>query len=171
MVTPQSPRWFTLSFGPFQIRPWQPGDRVAAAQLIASVLSEYGLGWEPQGADVDVVDVEGHYWQRGGEFWVIEAAGKLVGTAGYYPIEREPQAVEIRKMYLLPAVRGQGLGRHLLKQLEAAIQQAGYPVIWIETASVLEAAVRLYETSGYQPAIGVATQRCDRVYIKRLGQG
>ncbi|HEY9883346.1 MAG TPA: GNAT family N-acetyltransferase, partial [Thermosynechococcaceae cyanobacterium] len=76
--------------------------------------------------------------------------------------------VEIRKMYLLPAARGQGLGRFLLQTLEAAIATRHFEQIWIETASVLTEAVKLYETSGYQPATGVETERCDRVYLKVL---
>jgi putative acetyltransferase len=131
-------------------------------------LAEYGLGWEPTGADQDVLQVERAYQQVGGAFWVVERLGTIVGTAAYYPITRGTKAVEIRKMYLRPEVRGKGLGRWLLGQLEGAIAQANYQEIWIETASVLREAVQLYERSGYQPATGVETDRCDRVYCKRL---
>jgi putative acetyltransferase len=61
------------------------------------------------------------YLAVGGEFWVIEYQNKLVGTGGYYPIKRGENAVEIRKMYLLPSVRGLGLGKYLLQQLETAM--------------------------------------------------
>lgn len=152
----------------FLIRDWQPSDREFAGEVVAQVLAEYGLRWEPQGSDRDVVEVETSYWAIGGEFWVIEQAGILVGTAGYQPIERGINAVEIRKMYLLPSVRGKGLGKFLLTTLETAITGQGYGQIWIETASVLQAAVQLYETRGYQSTTGIETTRCDRVYIKIL---
>jgi len=152
----------------FLIRDWQPGDRESAAELIRSVLAEYGLGWEPDGADRDVLEIETYYLQTGGEFWVIEQQGKVVGTGAYYPIQRGTHAVEIRKMYLLPVARGQGLGRCLLQQLEAAIATRGFKQIWIETASALQEAVKLYESSGYEPATGVETSRCDRVYVKKV---
>lgn len=71
-------------------------------------------------------------------------------------------------MYLSPIARGQGLGRHLLTALEAAITRQGHTEIWIETASVLKEAVQLYETSGYLPASGLETSRCDRIYKKAL---
>ncbi|NJN48916.1 MAG: GNAT family N-acetyltransferase [Alkalinema sp. RL_2_19] len=157
-----------MRYRTWQIRDWQPDDRQAAADVIGTILAEYGLDWEPTGADQDVLQVEQAYQQRGGEFWVVEQAGQVVGTAAYYPIHRAPQAVEIRKMYLLPSVRGQGLGRFLLRQLEVAIAAAGYQEIWIETASVLQEAVQLYARSGYQPTTGVETARCDRIYSKRL---
>lgn len=152
----------------FWIRDWQPGDRTAAADLIRSVLGEYQLECEPEGADRDVLSVEESYWAKGGEFWVVEQQQRLVGTAAYYPVARGTDAVEIRKMYLLPEVRGQGLGRYLLQNLEEAIARRGHQQIWLETASVLFEAVKLYESSGYQPATGVETKRCDRLYTKLL---
>ncbi len=155
-----------LNYQNFAVRSWQPNDRTAAAGVIAQVLAEYGLGWEPEGADRDVLQVEEYY--QGGEFWVVTLEGKVVGTAAYYPIDRSENAVEIRKMYLLPEVRDRGLGRFLLNALESVIIQKGFAEIWIETASVLKEAVILYEKSGYDPATGVETARCDRVYVKRL---
>jgi putative acetyltransferase len=168
----------------YTIRSWQPQDRAAAAEVIRTSLAEYGLGWEPDGADRDVLQVETYYLdspgerlrQRGGEFWVIETDGSIVGTSAYQPYtdvaaktaNRGKRAVEIRKMYLVPSARGQGLGRHLLGELERAIESHGYHTIWIETASILKEAVQLYEQNGYQPATGIETPRCDRVYIKRL---
>jgi putative acetyltransferase len=163
---------FNLHKFNLQIRSWREADRESAAAVIATVLAEYGLGWEPEGADRDVLQVEECYLDRGGEFWVVERSGQIVGTAAYYPIDRPEirpgSAVEIRKMYLLPEVRGQGLGRFLLTQLETQIASRGFTDLWIETASVLKEAVILYEKSGYQPATGVETARCDRIYRKVL---
>ncbi|PZD71470.1 Acetyltransferase [Acaryochloris thomasi RCC1774] len=154
------------TFKDFVIRDWQTTDRIPASEVIRTVLTEYGLGWEPDGADIDVVEVEKHY--RLGEFWVVEHQGAVVGTAAYYPVPRGEQAVEIRKMYLQPQVRGGGLGRFLLRSLESRISEQGFRQIWVETASVLVEAVQLYETSGYKAETGVETVRCDRIYTKRL---
>ena len=156
------------SYRDFLIRDWQPADRQSAAALIQSVLTEYGLEGEPVGADRDVLNVETAYWKTGGAFWVIERQGNLVGTGGYYPIARGENAVEIRKMYLLPEARGQGLGRYLLTVLEQDSAAKGFAQVWIETASVLKQAVHLYESHGYQLSSGVETARCDRVYFKPL---
>jgi putative acetyltransferase len=156
----------------YLIRDWQPGDRIATAEVIKNALAEYGLGWEPDGADRDVIDIEQYYLDRGGEFWVIEDDGTIVGTSAYYPCIVEgncdAKAVEIRKMYLNSKTRGQGLGKYLLGQLERSIFERGYREIRIETASVLTAAVKLYESSGYLPVENVETARCDRAYVKFL---
>ena len=133
----------------FLIRDWEELDRYAAAAVIRDILREYGKAQEPTEADKDVLEVEACYTAVGGEFWVIEQQGQIVGTGAYYPIKRGQKAVEIRKMYLLPAVRGKGLGKYLLQLLDNAIARRGFQQIWIETASVLVEAVQLYEHSGY----------------------
>ncbi|NJM62916.1 MAG: GNAT family N-acetyltransferase [Oscillatoriales cyanobacterium RU_3_3] len=154
----------------FLIRSWETRDRADAFHLIKDILAEYGLQCEPCGADRDVYDVELYYHTKGGEFWVVEREGNIVGTAAYYPIDRGNNAVEIRKMYILPAVRGQGLGKFLLQALESKIADRGFDEIWIETATVLKEAVKMYENSGYQQETGVETKRCDRVYMKVLNR-
>lgn len=155
-------------YSEFRIRDWQQSDRDLAAAVIRPVLSEYGLSWQPDDADRDAVEVEASYLKTGGEFWVVEKASKIVGTAGYYPTDRGKKAVEIRKMYLLPEARGKGLGKYLLRELERAISRRNYTEIWLETASVLAEAVKLYQSFGYQPATGIETERCDLVYVKKL---
>ncbi|MBS0015670.1 MAG: GNAT family N-acetyltransferase [Arthrospira sp. SH-MAG29] len=152
----------------FIIRSWESGDRQVVQDLIASVLAEYRLTCEPECADIDVWEVEKYYLNNDGEFWVVEQHQNLVGTAAYYPINRGTNAVEIRKMYLQPQVRGLGLGKYLLTQLEQQIHTRGFQEIWIETATVLTEAVKLYENHGYQPTTGVETRRCDRIYKKTL---
>ena len=151
----------------FLIRDWQLSDRTLAAEVIRRVLLEYGLPWQPEEADWDVIDVKQAYLDRGGEFWVVEDQGEIVGTAAYYPVGNF-QEVEIRKMYLLPQVRGRGLGKYLLQQLELAISSKGFTTVYIETASVLKEAVILYEKNYYQPMMDVTTARCDRAYYKKL---
>jgi putative acetyltransferase len=152
----------------FFIRDWQKSDRDLAAAVIHQVLVEYGLPWQPKLADRDVIEVEAFYLDRGGEFWVVELEGKIVGTAAYYPVEHDRLGVEIRKMYLLAEFRRRGLGKYLLEQLEKAIANRDFTTIYIETASVLKEAVILYEKNNYQPMTEVATARCDLAYYKKL---
>ncbi len=152
----------------YLIRDWQDSDRLAAAKVIETVLKEYNLPWQPQEADKDVLEIERFYTAVGGEFWVVEYENKIIGTASYYPRPNHSKTVEIRKMYLLPQGRGQGLGKFLLKELETTIKNRGFKEIFIETASVLKQAVNLYENYGYQAVIEVETKRCDRAYRKSL---
>ena len=70
-------------FKDFLIRDWVAGDREPAANVVKTVLEEYGLGWEVSCggcSDQDAVEVEKYYQQTGGEFWVVEKQGVIAGT-------------------------------------------------------------------------------------------
>ncbi len=95
----------------FGIRPRSSSDLTTAALLIRSVLAEYGLPWEPTGADRHLLLVEDFDLATGGKCFAIKRHRQVFGTAAYYPINRGKNRVEIRKMYLLADARGEGLGR------------------------------------------------------------
>jgi putative acetyltransferase len=57
--------------------------------------------------------------------------------------------VEVKRMYVVPAWRGRGIARVVLKWLEDQALYTGYATVRLETGVNNTAAVRLYETSGY----------------------
>jgi hypothetical protein len=102
--------YFATPYGSsLRVRPWIPADRHEAAHVIGASLAEYGLGWEPKGADADVVQVEAVYAGDRAEFWVVEdTAGEKPLVVGTAALKRHggDTVVEIRKMYLDKAARG-----------------------------------------------------------------
>ncbi len=62
----------------------------------------------------------------------------------------EPGVAEIKRMWLAPRARGQGLGRVLLAALESACRAAGHRIVRLDTNAHLEAAIGLYRSSGYR---------------------
>ena len=106
----------------YSVRPWRCADRETAANVVKQCLEAYGLSFEPEGADLDALDVENHYQRDNrGEFWVVmeDGTNEVIGTAGYYEVEdkngEDSKCVEVRKMYLLPEARGKKLGRTILQ--------------------------------------------------------
>jgi len=57
---------------------------------------------------------------------------------------------ELKRMYVVPAARGRGLGRRILTELEEAAQALGYRGIVLETGDRQREALGLYESSGYE---------------------
>lgn len=151
-----------------RLRPAGDADAPGVRALVESVLHEFGLKPDPQGTDRDLAALEASYRQRGGEFLVLEdATGRLLGCAGLYPLDAE--RVELRKMYFIPALRGRGMGRALLQHLLARARALGFRRVELETASVLEDAMRLYEAAGFQRQMhAVQAARCDRAYALDL---
>ncbi len=143
-------------------------DIPAIQEVVFSVLAEYGLQADPEGTDADLADIERDYLQRGGAFDVVEdASGQIVGTAGLYPLDA--QRAELRKMYLQPSARGQGLGKQLLERILAKAECLGFAEVRLETNSVLKEAVQLYQKYGFTPAEAEhLSPRCDQVYSLQL---
>jgi putative acetyltransferase len=135
--------------------------------LVFGVLREYGLAPDLEGTDRDIADIEAHYINRGGVFELIEdARGNLLGTCGLYPMTAE--TVELRKMYFAKALRGRGMGRKTLARMIEKAREMGFKKIYLETASVLREAVRLYEKFGFLPSDEKHTPRCDAAYFLDL---
>jgi len=57
---------------------------------------------------------------------------------------------EIKRMWVSPAVRGLGLGRRLLAELEARAAASGVRALRLETNRALDEAIGLYRDSGYR---------------------
>ncbi len=57
---------------------------------------------------------------------------------------------EIKRMYVDPALRGQGVGSRLLAAVEQAMRAQGLRLALLETGQAQREAVRLYERCGYR---------------------
>ena len=83
-----------------------------------------------------------------GLFLVARHGGRAVGCGAIRLLG--PSTAEIKRMYVDPAVRGQGLGRAVLARLEAAARQMGVRRLVLETGVYQEAAITLYSGAGFK---------------------
>ena len=159
-----------MNFPLFHIRVATDADAKAVRGLVFPVMEEFGLGLAPAGVDADLYAIEASYTARGGWLELVSCAGVLIGTVGMYPIDEK--VIELRKMYLRADMRGAGLGKALLARSIRRARQAGYREIVLETATVLESAIGLYQRYGFvrdpddAPACG--KQACDQVWRLQL---
>ncbi len=61
----------------------------------------------------------------------------------------DDRTCEIKKMYVVPALRGRGLARRLLRELEDRATGLGYEVARLDTGPKQVGARGLYESEGY----------------------
>jgi ribosomal protein S18 acetylase RimI-like enzyme len=112
-----------------------------------------------QAVDVWVRDSEGEFsdYLNGDDrgVWLAFAGKEPVGCIVLHPLVCWPQSGEIKRLYVRPAYRKQGLAEGLLRALEDfAAETARYERLYLDSKDDLVTAVRFYERHGYE--------RCDR---------
>lgn len=87
------------------------------------------------------------------EFFVLYHGGSPAGCAGiqFFSDPREPSGTygELKRMYVRDEFRGQGLGRILLDHVEQVAAAKGVVKLRLETGTLQDAAIGLYEDSGF----------------------
>ncbi|WP_432477414.1 GNAT family N-acetyltransferase [Nocardioides sp. GXQ0305] len=119
----------------------------AAQRALGHYFDEIGaaFGFEPGSA---VTDAAAAYVPPQGAFVVsgTDEEPLACGAVQFLDADRG----EIKRMWVAPAARGQGVAAALLAHLEDLIRAAGRTESLLDTNSTLTAAVGLYESRGYR---------------------
>jgi GNAT superfamily N-acetyltransferase len=76
---------------------------------------------------------------------------------------------EIKRMYVIPAHRGAGVGRRLLEELDRRARELGFEAVRLDTHDRLVEANRLYAAVGYREIPDYnSNPRANRWFEKRL---
>lgn len=111
-----------------------------------------------------------------GAFYVAYRGGAPVATGAWRfrdDVSRLDSArpAEIKRMYVAPAARRQGLARRMLEHLEGAARAAGADAMILETGTAQPEAIALYVAAGYEPVEPFGLYRDsprNRCYGRRL---
>jgi DNA-binding MarR family transcriptional regulator len=99
----------------------------------------------------------------GAVFLVARLRGEPVGCVGL-------KGADIKRMWVAPSVRGLGVGRRLLSELEARARANGLTHVRLETGGALKEAQALYRSSGYVEVPPFNDEPfADHWFEKRLG--
>ena len=158
----------------FEIRPIRADDDAAMAAVIRTVMPEFGA----TGSGFAISDPEVDWMSRAyaaprHAYFVVERDGRVLGGAGVAPLAGgDADVCELRKMYFLPEARGSGAGAAMMARCLQAARGLGFRQCYLETLTGMDAAMRLYERSGFQPidaSMGATGHGgCDRFYLLDL---
>jgi GNAT superfamily N-acetyltransferase len=139
----------------FEIRE-EAYDGPSAQQLIEEVQAEYVVRYGgPDLTPVDPVEFTAPH----GLFLVGYLDREPVATGG---LRRHADGeVEIKRMYVAPRARGNGLSRLVLAELEDRARALGAKRVVLETGQKQPEAIRLYATSGYTEIEGFGHYKCE----------
>jgi putative acetyltransferase len=146
-----------------EIRPYEAADQADFAQLVATVLTEYGFSVDPI-LEADLEHPEISY--QG--VWVAIDKDRLVGSVAIRFLD-DVKTAELKRMYLQPEYRGRGLGRTLLNHAIRWAKDRGCQVVVLDTSTAMTAAQGLYESAGFcrtgtRTEAGAHDSRCEVLY-------
>jgi len=141
-------------------------DQEEVRLLIFSTLAEYGLEVAPKSADADLFDLA-KYYEDGAFEVLVDASGLLMGTLGLKRLD--DHRCELRRMYLTQKHRGKGYGKRMLRRAISRAKELGFSRIELETAGVLDEAISLYKSHGFEPFDHVrSASSCDQAFAMDL---
>jgi putative acetyltransferase len=156
-------------------RPIRPEDDAAVAGIIHRVMPEFGADGPGFAIhDPEVAGMSSAYAIPGAAYFVVEdATGRVVGGGGIAALAGgDPSVCELRKMYFLPEVRGQGMGEALLLHCLEQARNLGYRTCYLETLTGMDQAIRLYKKLGFKalcsPLGRTGHGGCDHWFAREL---
>jgi GNAT superfamily N-acetyltransferase len=82
---------------------------------------------------------------------IARLAAEPVGMVAAYRDEEDRSLFHVVAMWVAPEARGAGIGRLLLREIEAWIRSCGGTTVQLSVTSVAVAARQLYASAGYEP--------------------
>ena len=159
---------------PLRIEPITQADDAQVAAIIRTVMPEFGAS----GCGFAINDPEVDWMSRAytgprSAYFVLRRDGRVLGGGGVAPLEGgDPDTCELRKMYFLPEARGVGAGAAMMERCLEAARAFGFRRCYLETLTGMDAAMRLYERSGFRridgPMGATGHGGCNTFYLRDL---
>ncbi|WP_242103501.1 GNAT family N-acetyltransferase [Lysobacter sp. M2-1] len=157
-----------------QIEPITQADDAQIAAIIRKVMPEFGAS----GCGFAINDPEVDWMSRAyagprSAYFVLRRDGRVLGGGGVAPLEGGgADTCELRKMYFLPEARGLGAGAAMMERCLEAARAFGFRRCYLETLTGMDAAMRLYERSGFRridgPMGATGHGGCNTFYLRDL---
>jgi GNAT superfamily N-acetyltransferase len=130
------------------IAPADPNDPAALACLRAyyALLVEKIAGVTPDMLTLPLPDAA-KYRPPLGAFLLATAEDATLGCVSLRPLEGS--TAEVKRLWIAPEARGQGLARRLMQAIESRARDLGYTGLKLDSNSVLAPAIALYCATGW----------------------
>ena len=126
-------------------------DNVVVSNLIRNNLKKHNLDipgtvYFDEGLD----HLSEYYGTAERRYYVIEDVhGEVIGGIGFAKLDFMEETAELQKLYLDDSAKGFRLGYELISLVEDKMKEAGYKYSYLETHDNLQAAIHIYQKSGY----------------------
>lgn len=126
-----------------------PEDTDTVRQLMRDYERDMGEKLCLDGFEEELANLPGKYRRPGGLVVLGYLHQKPVGCGAIRPLS--DHACEMKRLYVAPEARGQGIGRAIVRRLLREARLQGYRTMKLDTLKRMEAAIQLYDTMGFTP--------------------
>ena len=123
-------------------------DVAAVRELWREYWESFGLSMDFQGFGEELQGLPGVYGAQGGALLLAMSADQPAGTIGLRRLDL--RSGEVKRLYLRPQFRGQGLGRRLVEAVMDRARALGYGSVYADTLPVMTDALSLYQRMGFE---------------------
>jgi ribosomal protein S18 acetylase RimI-like enzyme len=136
----------------------QPSEIAAVAALFAEYARAVDAPCCFAGLERELATLPGEYAPPAGRLFLALDASGSAGCVALRPLDAD--TAEMKRLYVRPAYRGQGLGRALAAAAIAAARQAGRRRMVLDTLPIMSEAIALYRSLDFKefaPYLAVPT--------------
>jgi GNAT superfamily N-acetyltransferase len=120
-----------------------------AQRLVREYAASLDVDLSFQNFDRELQHFTTEYAAPQGAFILAEDAGQYVACIGVRQFSDD--VGEIKRLYVVPAARGRGLGRMLVERIIVAAREIGYRSLLLDTLPFMKEAQTLYLALGFKP--------------------
>ena len=127
-------------------------ERARIVDLLRAYETSIGISLCFQGFEAELAGLPGDYAPPGGQMLLARhaAGGELIGCVAVRAVADTPGLCEMKRLYVSPAARGQGLGRTLALAIMEEARGLGYARMGLDTLPTLREAQALYRSLGFR---------------------
>jgi GNAT superfamily N-acetyltransferase len=136
----------------FSIDPVRAAEDVAAAaHLFEAYQASLGIDLAYQDFAAELAGLPGKYTPPAGALLLARGADRTVlGCVALRPLTTEGRC-EMKRLYVVPAGRGIGLGKALVNAIVGEARRIGYREMRLDTLPTMASALGLYRRAGFVP--------------------
>jgi GNAT superfamily N-acetyltransferase len=120
-----------------------------ARRLVREYAASLDVDLSFQNFDAELQHFTMEYAAPRGAFILAEEQGQYLACIGIRQFSADNG--EIKRLYVIPAARGRGLGRMLVERVIVVARQIGYRSLLLDTLPFMKDAQALYSSFGFQP--------------------
>ncbi|GAB4522497.1 MAG: GNAT family N-acetyltransferase [Roseibium sp.] len=127
-----------------------PDDLDMIRMLFRAYVDWLDIDLSYQGFEEELAALPGKYAPPSGALFVAkDGSGAALGCVGLRAFGNAG-GCEMKRLYVLPAGRGRGVGAALVSRVLAEAAGAGYSEMLLDTLPTMTGAIRLYQAAGFE---------------------